>query len=276
LSINGKKIGVALGGGYARGLAHIGVLEVLEREGIPIDIIAGTSAGALIGAIYARQMNANLIKEEALALDWKRVMSLVDLVFGRSGFIAGKRVIRLLEDFIGEETLFSDLKLPFSCVATDIITGEEVVIKEGRVLEAVRSSISIPIIFQVSRWQDRFLVDGGLVNPVPVSIAREMGADYVIAVNVIPEMAERSKARRLSPSKEPGIFTVIANSIYISSYYLSNRILEDGAHAVISPLVANIGPGEFHRAAEAILQGELAALDAVAEIKKQLKSLASV
>lgn len=140
---NRKKVGLALGGGYARGLSHIGVLEVLEREGVPVDIIAGTSIGALVGALYAREMDTALMKKQAVQLDILGLTSLVDLTIPHGGFIAGKKVTALLRRLIGDVS-FQDLNLPLACVATDIITGDEVVINEGPVLEAVRASISIP------------------------------------------------------------------------------------------------------------------------------------
>jgi NTE family protein len=172
---NRKKVGLALGGGYARGLAHIGVLEVFEREGIPIDLIAGTSIGALVGALYAREHDSSLIRKQAMQLDWIGVTSLVDLTMAKSGFVGGRRVTNLLRRFMGD-VKFDELSVPLACVATDIITGEEVVINQGSVLEAVRSSISIPVIFTVVKKEGRYLVDGGLVNQVPVNLARKMGA----------------------------------------------------------------------------------------------------
>src|SRR5208337_590591 len=114
------KVGLALGGGYARGLAHIGVLEVLEREGIPIDIIAGTSMGALVGALYAREGKAALIKQQATALDWVSLATLIDPAVPRSGLITGRRITNLLKRFMGDVT-FEELGIPFACVATDII-----------------------------------------------------------------------------------------------------------------------------------------------------------
>ena len=270
-----RKVGLALGGGAARGLAHIGVLAVLQREGIPIDMIAGTSAGAAIGALYAQGKDASVIKSLAIDLvDWKRLASLVDLALPRTGFIEGKKIRDRLRAVIGSDVKFSDLKIPLACVATDIDTGEEIVIKQGSVVEAVRASISIPVIFTVVKWKGRNLVDGGLVNPVPVRVLKEMGADFIIAVNVIPETSDRAQQVRKEAGKdikEPNIFSIIMQSIYIGTYSLVRSCLE-GANIVIQPQVAHIGTGEFHRAQECILQGELAAQQAIPEIKKRLKA----
>jgi len=264
-----KKVGLALGGGFARGLAHIGVLEVLDRENIPIDMIAGTSIGALVGALYAREKDAAIIRKQAMQLDWVGVTSLVDLTMPKSGFIGGKRVTNLLRRFMGD-IKFSDLDLPLACVATDIVSGDEVIIQEGSVLEAVRASISIPIIFKVVKKENRFLVDGGLVDPVPVNVVRKMGADFIIAVDVTPSKEERAQyLTRNTDLKEPGIFQVMAQSIYITTYLTARRVT-DGADVIIHPDLADIGPGDFHRASECILEGELTAVDSIPHIKRHL------
>jgi NTE family protein len=266
-----KKVGLALGGGAARGMAHIGVLEVLQKEGIPIDMIAGTSAGALIGALYAKELDANLIKQQVLALDWKQLTRLADLTLPKSGFIAGRRITGLLKEFLGGNIEFGDLNIPFACVATDIYTADEVIIKEGSVVEAVRASIAVPVIFTTVKWQNRYLVDGGLINQVPVSVVKEMGADFIIAVNVIPDRADRAKfiADNRKEYKEPNIFTVIIQSIYISED-LNVRAVSAGAAVVIHPHLAHINPGEFHRAPECILAGELAAEACIMDIIRPL------
>ncbi len=264
-----RKVGLALGTGAARGLAHIGVLEVLEKEGIPIDMIAGTSAGAAIGAFYAQGKDASKIKGLALDLGWKRLASLVDMALPRTGFIKGRKIKDLLALFIGGDIKFSDLKIPFTCVAADIMTGEEVVISQGSVLEGIRASISIPVIFTVVKWKGRYLVDGSLVNPVPVSVLRDMGADFIIAVNVIPTI--RDRAQRMEKIKEPHIISVIMQSLYIGSYSLVRSSLE-GADIVIEPRMADITYGDFYRAEECILQGALATQGSILEIKRQLKA----
>ncbi len=267
-----KKIGLALGSGAARGLAHIGVLEALEKEGIPVDIIAGTSAGAAIGALYAQGRSARHIKELALEMNWKKRAPLMDFSLPRTGFIKGRKIQNLLTSFIGGDIKFSDLKLPLACVAADITTGEEVVIDQGSVSEAVRASISIPVIFSVVGWGGRYLVDGGIVNPVPVSVAREMGADFVIAVNVIPGVIARDHSadqKQTGGPKEPNIIHVIMQSIYIGSYSLVRASMEE-ADIAIEPHVAHYGVADFRHAPELIYQGELAARKVIPEIKKGL------
>jgi len=267
------KVGLALGSGAARGMAHIGVLEVLQKEEIPIDMIAGTSAGAAAGAIYARWQNAGLIRGLILGMGRKKMTSWMDFVPRKSGFIDGRRIMGILKTVISADTEFKDLEIPFACVATDIDTGEEVVIREGSVLRAIRASISIPGIFTVVSWKGRYLVDGGLVNPVPISVLREMGADYIIAVNVIPSVSERipgtgeDKAAKPSP---PNVFNVLMQSLYTSIYSLS-RSCAEVADLVIEPRVGHIGPADFSRAQECIEQGELAARAAIPEIRKRLQ-----
>jgi len=261
-----KKVGLALGGGAARGLAHIGVLEILEKEGVPVDMIAGTSVGAAVGALYAQGKPASQIKELALNMGWRRMVSLVDLTLPRSGFIEGTGIKNLLKSIMGDID-FSDLKIPLSCVATDIRSGEEVVINDGPVLEGVRASISIPVIFTAVKWRDRYLVDGGLVNPVPVSTVRGMGADFVIAVNVIPPMGVRLQPAK--GSKPPGIFQSMLHSFYIATYSMVMSNLS-GADIVIEPNLPHIGYGDFHRISDSIAQGEIAAKALIEQIKQQL------
>lgn len=266
------KVGLALGGGAARGLAHIGVLEVLERERIPIDMIAGTSIGGMVGAFRARGQGSGVMKEMALKLNLMKMLSLADLALPKSGLFGGKAVINLLQKTMGSDIKFDELPIPLALVATDIITGEEVVIKEGSVLEGVRASISIPGIFTVAKWRDRYLVDGGLVNPVPVSVLKDMGADFTIAVNVIPDMGTRVRHFKKAGTKEwkePNIFNVILQSLYIGTYIIAKASIE-GADIAINPDTAHINPADFHHAEECIRQGEIAAQAAMPEIKRKL------
>ena len=275
-----KKVGLALGTGAARGLAHIGVLEVLEKEGIPIDIIAGTSIGALIGILYAQGKNSTLIKKLALETGLGRILTLMDLTLPRTGFIGGKRIKVWLRSVIGQDVQFSDLKIPFACVATDIMTGGEVVMNHGSVLEAVRASISIPGIFTPVNHEGRYLVDGGLVNPVPISVLKNMGAEFIIAVNVIPDISIDNRSywtgkKGSKEFRELNIFDVLMQSIYIGIHALAKTATND-ADVVIEPQVAYISPGDFLRARECVLQGELAMQDVILKLKRQLAAAAII
>jgi NTE family protein len=266
-----RKIGLALGSGAARGLAHIGVLSVLEKEGVPIDMIAGTSIGALIGALYARGKNADRIKDLVIELGSKRFSLLADPALPKTGLIKGRKVKNVLKSVIGNID-FRDLKLPFACVATDINSGEEVVIRQGLVWEGVMASGSIPVILPVFKWQGRYLVDGSSVNPVPVSLLKRMGADFIIAVNVIPDVDSRVELANEghTEAKAPNIFSVIMQIINIPIYRVVEYSLS-GADVVIEPQVASIGHFDFHRTQECILKGESATQASVLEIKRQLK-----
>lgn len=186
------KIGLALGSGAARGLAHIGVLKALIEEGIPIDYISGSSIGALVGAYFASKGEVATLEEMVLGIDWRKLARLIDpnLIFMLKGLIHGQKIKELLQAIIGDIE-FKDLKIPLAVVATDINTGEEVIIKEGSVIEAVRASISMPAIFMPVKYGRRFLIDGGVVNPVPAGVVRNMGATFVIACNVIQKLKNK-------------------------------------------------------------------------------------
>lgn len=181
-----QKIGLALGSGAAKGLAHVGIIKALEEEGIKIDMIAGSSIGAIIGACYAMKGSTKDIEALILKIDWKKLAQLLDpnIALFFKGVFFGKKVKDFLKTIIGDVE-FKDLKIPLAVVATDAESGEEVVIREGSVIDAVRASISIPGIFTPVKIKNRFLMDGGVINPVPVSVAKQMGADFIIACNVI-------------------------------------------------------------------------------------------
>jgi NTE family protein len=203
------KVGLALSGGAVRGIAHIGVLKALEEASIPVDMIAGTSAGAFVGACYAKERNVALLQETALGIDLKKLPRLVDLnlISLGKGFVHGQKVKSILLSCIGDVE-FEDLKIPFAVVAADAESMEEIVINKGSVVEAVRASVSMPVIFTPVKWGDRFLIDGGVVNPLPVDVVRKMGAEIVIAVNVLAiaqpkkrrKQAEERSRMRLAPS----------------------------------------------------------------------------
>ena len=176
------KVGLALGSGSARGWAHIGVIKALTEAGIRVDCIAGASIGAVVGAVYASG-KIDALEDIVLRLDWKQIASFLDVVFPKSGLIDGNKIADFVRAHVAPGNI-EELPLPFCAVSTDLETGSEIVIREGDIIEAVRASISVPGIFTPVKKGGTILVDGGLVNPVPVSVAREMGADFVIAVDL--------------------------------------------------------------------------------------------
>lgn len=175
-----RRVGLALGGGGARGMAHVGVIRALERAGIPVDCIAGTSAGSVAGAAYATGLNGDQLLEMALQLRWRDILQ---PVWPRQGFISFARLESFFARVTGDPT-FADLKIPYAAVATDLATGRQVVLREGRVARAVRASCSVPGIVTPVEVDGRLLIDGGMVNNLPISVVRDLGADVVIAVGL--------------------------------------------------------------------------------------------
>ena len=176
-----KRVGLALSGGAARGLAHVGVLQVLESEGVPIDCIAGTSAGSIAGAVYAAGLRGERLLEAALSVRWR---DFGRPVWPRCGLVSFARLESFFIRTIGDLT-FDDLRIPYAAVTADLETCELAVLREGRVAPAVRASCSVPGIVTPVELEGRMLTDGGIVNNLPISVVRDMGADVVIAVNLV-------------------------------------------------------------------------------------------
>lgn len=177
-----KKVGLALGGGGARGWAHIGVIRALEEHGVPIDCLAGTSIGALVGAIYVRGQLPKL-EDFAADISTETLLSMMDISFPGLGLVEGKHVRNFLHRYL-VDTQIEATKIPFRCVATNFLSKQEVVFDSGSMVDAVRASISLPGVFVPVKHAESYLVDGGVVNPVPVNVVQAMGADIVIAVNL--------------------------------------------------------------------------------------------
>ena len=202
-----KRVGLALGSGGARGWAHLGVLQALREKGIEVDVVAGTSMGAVVGAFLAAGRE-NVLRELAQDLDWKRLRPFFwEVSLSRSGLTDGRKLLEEFRKMLGLRE-FRELDLPFRAVATDLHTGGEVVLSSGNLLQAVRASISIPGLFSPVLVGKRFLLDGGLVNPVPVSVARAMGAQTVVAVDVsqgivAERMPEVRKGKEPEPARGP-------------------------------------------------------------------------
>jgi len=236
------KIGLALGSGGARGFAHLGVLKVLEKERIPIDLIAGSSMGALVAALYASGLGIDRLYK--LAMVFKR-NNYIDLTVPKMGLIAGKRVKEFIR-LITKGKNIEELNIPIAIVATDIQKCERVIFCEGNIADAVRASISIPGIFVPERIDGRLLVDGGVIDRIPASVAREMGADIVIGVDVAHVKVNDEIA---------SIFDVILQSIDILQYELV-RHRELIADVMIRPRVEQYSSRAFTHIEEIIAIGE--------------------
>ncbi|PZU97387.1 MAG: patatin [Pseudanabaena sp.] len=177
-----KKLGLALGSGGARGWAHIGAIKALTKAQIPIDYVAGASIGAFVGGVYAAG-EIKTLEKFVRQLDWKMMLSYFDLVFPNQGLLDGNKIYNLLTEHISQLQI-EDAKIPFCCIATDLLSGQEVRLRSGLMADAIRASISMPGVFTPFRKNDLYLGDGGIVNPVPVNVVREMGADVILAVNL--------------------------------------------------------------------------------------------
>lgn len=265
--ISGRKIGLALGGGSARGMAHIGVLQALEEQGIPIDRISGSSAGALLGSAYAAGISVDVIKNAVLKWGSKLgLFRLADIQLFKSGLLGGNRIDKLFLEVVGDPD-FGDLKIPLSVVAMDLNTGEEVVFEKGNVRKAVRASFSIPGIFVPVEYQGRYLIDGSVVNPVPVKPLLDRGIDITIAVSVTPPLEGSVKSSFPQFSLIPKGFDVVMRSLQSLQYEVTT-VKAMSANVLISPDVGGIAWAEFFKADKVIEVGRKATEEVIPEIQK--------
>ncbi|MDD3352744.1 patatin-like phospholipase family protein [Zoogloea sp.] len=297
------RIGIALGSGSARGWAHIGVLRALAREGIEPQIITGCSIGAFVGAVAAAG-EVDKLGSWVETLGWQDVVGLMDMGL-RGGLLKGDKLMAFFErQFVDRD--FTALVHPFGCVATDLHNGHEVWLREGSISAAVRASIALPGLLAPVWQEGRLLVDGALVNPVPVSLARAMGADLVIAVelnsDVVGWAARNGADTEPAPPAEPGwpqkllsrlarngrspgegegrsapveplpsMLSVMQNSIAIMSVRIArSRLAGEPADVLISPRLAQLGLMDYHRGAEAIAEGEAAVQAALPALRRLL------
>ncbi len=250
-------IGIALGGGASKGFAHIGILKVLKQHNIPIKVVAGTSAGAIVGSLYASGMSPDRLELEAEILG---KTDLVDLTLSTSGFIKGDKLQNYINQKVGNRPI-QQFPIRFTAVATDFSTGKAVAFNTGNAGQAVRASASIPNVFQPAVIGGRKYVDGGLSQPVPVSAVRSQGANFVIAVDISARPTKNTVA---------GFFSYLDQTLNIMSHSaLQNELGK--ANVVIKPAVLELGAvGGFDQKARAIKLGEQAALAALPEIKRKL------
>lgn len=301
-----KKIAVALGSGAARGWAHIGVLQALEAAGIKPDIVCGSSMGSLVGAIYACGRLEELA-DWATDLNWWEIVRLSDARLQKGGFISGEKLMEFLRRFIHRENI-EKLSVQYGAVATDLVSGQEHWFREGSLINAVRASIALPGVLTPVMLENRWYIDGGLVNPVPVSLCRALGADIVIAVNVngdivgrhfspephpaprenefddwplirnlisvIPEdIKDRARPwlNREPEAATPGLLDILASSINIMQDRISrSRMAGDPPDIQISPRLSHIELLGFDKAGEAIQVGHKATIPWLQTLKGML------
>jgi NTE family protein len=251
-------IGVALGGGFARGLAHIGVLKVLEEEGIPVRMLAGTSVGAIMGAAYCSGLTIAELEELARKV---RFTTFARWTLSRYGFATNDRMVSFLERHLKVQT-FEEMRIPLSVTATDFNTGKGAVFSSGSIIDPVRASCAYPGMFLPVEIGGRWLVDGMLSYPVPTHPLREMGAERVLAVHLKGQWSKTTAPRHL--------FDVIGQSFAIAQDMMS-PVWRSGADIVIEPDVAGFDYDDFKRASELIRVGELAMRRALPEVRKWME-----
>lgn len=300
------KVGLILGSGAARGWAHIGVIQALRDAGLHVDIVCGTSIGALVGAVYANN-RLDALDEWVRTLSVRDVVSFMDLTL-TGGVLKGERLMAFFRQRFLDRNIEA-LDLPFGAVATSLYGGTEVWLRSGSTLAAVRASIALPALFAPVRHNAQILVDGGLVNPVPVSLARAMGADILIAVDLNSDLLGRHLRRPATVKTEaslpetpdthtstwfdklqnnlsallpdfadndddrqrleiPSMLDVVAASINIMQERITrSRMVGEPPHVVITPRLSHLGLMDFHRAQEAITEGQRAAQEALNDIR---------
>ena len=288
------RIGLALGSGSARGWAHIGAIRALEERGIKPDLVCGTSIGALVGAAYASGQLEQLEKWVS-GLAWTTVVRLIDITW-RGGLIRGNRLFTLFRAMFEDQEIDA-LPIPYGAIATELYSGRELWLRHGKVLDAVRASCAMPGLFTPVVRESVVLVDGGLVNPVPVSMCRALGADLVIAVDLswgklgpyrergravaVPEVpgwlarlrpgwVEKKGAQAGHEETIPSIFEVFSTSLDVVEMRVArSRLAGDPADVLLTPLLPDFATMDYHRAKEAIDEGR-AAVERMAPVLEQV------
>lgn len=253
------RVGLALGGGAAKGFAHIGVIKILEANGIAVDVVSGTSAGSVVGALYASGMDVFDLQERAVALDES---SIRDVRLFSGGLVQGQR----LQDYVNAQVdgrTLERMRKPLAVVSARLDTGERVVFTRGNTGQAVRASSAVPGVFEPARIGAHSYVDGGVVSPVPVDAARQLGADLVIAVDI---------STKASGDTPQGMLGIVNQSLAIMGQRVGAEEL-GRADVVIRPDVNDIGPSDFARRSSAIVEGERAALAALPQIRARIAAL---
>ena len=252
-----KRLGLALGGGAARGFAHIGVLKVLAEEGIEAAAVAGTSAGSLVGALHCAGIGWEEIRRIGREINWA---DLVSPTWPSLGLVKTDKLEKVIGKILKGRS-FEELTVPFRAVAVDIQRAEVVVLDQGSVARAVRASASIPAIFEPTIWEGRYLLDGGLMNDVPVDVVREMGVEVVLGVNL--------NADRISAGKPQNMIDILLRSLNILIYQ-STQAAGRAADVMVAPQLAGFLYQDLSRVDELVAQGEAAMREHLAELKELL------
>lgn len=257
-----QRVGLALGGGAARGIAHIGVLQVLEKHNVPVDCIAGTSAGAIVGGLYAAGLTPDAMENLMRELSW---MEIASFALPKLGLLNFDRIASWIEECLGDlPNSFERLRIPFAAVAADIVTGELVAINSGRLAHALQASSSVPGIFTPTQFNSRLLVDGGILNNLPVTITRRLGADYVIAVDLLPPGTVGGK-------KPDNVMELTVTAIYM----LMRSTHNEGSLAdrVILPQIGHINLADLSKVDELLQAGRAATEKIIPQIENDLQLL---
>lgn len=283
----GGSVGIALGGGAAFGISHVGVLEVLEEGGVPIDLVAGTSMGSIVGLGYAAGLRPTEMVDIARRIGTRRnaVLAMLDLTLSKPAIFSGAKMARLFSGLAGQAETFEQLVLPCRSVAVDVETGERVSIGAGRVDTAYRASSAVPVVWAPLKLDGRVLIDGSMIDPVPADVVREMGADLCIAVNVVPPLKKGvqtglsrwfHRAKRLNPfvyldrnQDMPSMFDVLMNTIQMVQRELGNYKAIP-ADVSIDPDLTEFTWSEIYRAEELIERGRAAAEQALPVVRRLL------
>ncbi len=261
------KIGLALASGSARGLAHIGIIKALQKNNIPIHHIAGCSIGAVVGAMVASGTSIKKLENFASKINLKKYISVLDFRFRKAGgLLKGEKLKKVFRELLQVET-FEQLKVPLSIVATDFITEKQVVFESGDLIEPMRASISIPGIFEPVRISSQLLVDGGMVDPLPIGILKDKGCDVIIAADISYHAGRKEL-------DSPNIYDMIIGGIFIMQSEIT-RLKEDrnknGRIIMIRPMISQPSVIDFRKGKELILAGEKAAEESMQDIQHVIR-----
>ncbi len=250
-------LGLVLGGGAAKGYAHIGAIRVLEEEGIKPDIVVGASMGALIGGFYAAGFNSKTLEEIGLKIDKKKKRWLFKPHLSKKGLVEGRNVIKFLSSYLGGKKI-ENLPKKYAAVATDIENEVEIIIDKGNLIQGIRAAVSIPVVFMPHNYQGRVLIDGGFINPLPITVAQKLGAKKIIAVNVLRRVGyEQLQLTSISPSNKSYNIKKVFEKTFelITSRLIDHEIGQMKNGVVIDIDTRGIGMSQFEKAKAAIERG---------------------